>query len=103
MHSAVSKHDVLVIFLKNSDHFCLFYRMDRPFLRICTQQYNPYILPISNSIFTSNNNIKCHNLRKTDSKKQKLEHKCILQECCKTSRRWQRYILLVRGDHCVGD
>jgi len=40
---------------------------------------------------------------KIASKKQNLEHKCILQESCKTVRRWQRYILLVKGDHCVGD
>jgi len=35
--------------------------------------------------------------------KQNLEHKCILQESCKTARRWQRSILLVKGGHCVGD
>ena len=39
--------------------------------------------------------------RKLASKKQNLKHKCILQESCKTVRRWQRYILLVRGDHGV--
>ena len=36
-------------------------------------------------------------------KKQNLEHNCILQESCKTARRWQRYILVVKGGHCVGD
>ena len=41
--------------------------------------------------------------RKIASKKKNLEHKCILQESCKTVRRWQRSILMVRGDHCVGD
>jgi len=36
------------------------------------------------------------------SKKQNLEQICIfLQKSCKTLRRWQRSILLVRGDHCV--
>ena len=37
------------------------------------------------------------------TKKQNLEHKCILQGSCKTVRCWQRSILLVRGDHCIGD
>ena len=44
-----------------------------------------------------------HRKRKIASKKQNLEHKCILQESCKTVRRWQRSILLVKGGHCVGD
>ena len=44
-----------------------------------------------------------HRKRKIASKKQNLEHKCILQDSCKTVKRWQRSILLVRGDHCVGD
>ena len=37
------------------------------------------------------------------SNKKNLEHKCILQESYKTVRRWQRSILVVKGDHCVGD
>ena len=37
------------------------------------------------------------------SKKQNLDHNCVLQESCKTVRRLQRSILLVRRDHCVGD
>jgi len=41
--------------------------------------------------------------RKIASKKQKLEHKCTLKGSCKTMRRWQRSILLVKGGHCVGD
>ena len=40
---------------------------------------------------------------KTASKKQNLEHTCSLQESCKTLRRWQIPILLVKGGHCVGD
>jgi len=66
-------------------------------------------LPISNSIFTSINNIKfdittkdMYN-KKIASKKQNLEHKCILQGSCKAVRRWQRSILLVKGGHWVGD
>jgi len=39
--------------------------------------------------------------RKIASKKKNLEHKCILQESCKTVRRWQISILHVRWDHCV--
>ena len=35
---------------------------------------------------------------------QNLEHKCVLQESCNlTVRRWQTPILLVKGDHWVGD
>jgi len=37
------------------------------------------------------------------SKKQNLDQNCVLQESCKTVRRLQRSILLVRRDHCVGD
>ena len=47
--------------------------------------------------------LKIYTKRKIASKKQNVEHKCILQESCKTVRRWQRYILLVKGGHCVGD
>jgi len=36
-------------------------------------------------------------------KKRDLEHNCVLKESCKTVRRWQRSILLVKGGHCVGD
>jgi len=35
------------------------------------------------------------------SKKQNLEHRCILQESCKTVRRWLIFSLLVKGGHCV--
>ena len=35
--------------------------------------------------------------RKIAYKKQKLEYSC------KTVRRWQRSLLLVKGGHCVGD
>ena len=41
--------------------------------------------------------------RKMAHKNQNPEHKCILQESCKTVRGWQRSILRVKGDHCVGD
>ena len=41
--------------------------------------------------------------RTIDYKKQSLEHKYVLQESCKTVRRWQRSILLGNGGHCVGD
>ena len=36
-------------------------------------------------------------------KKQNLEHNCVLQKSYKTVRRWQRFILLVKVGHCVGD
>ena len=36
-------------------------------------------------------------------KKQNLEHNCVLQESCKTVRRWQSSVLVVKGGHCVGD
>ena len=39
-----------------------------------------YILPISNSIFTSNNIIKFYITTNDIYKKKNLEHKCILQE-----------------------
>ena len=35
--------------------------------------------------------LKIYTKRKIVSKKQNLEHKCILQESCKTVRRWQRF------------
>ena len=41
--------------------------------------------------------------KKIASKKQNLEHKCILQGSCKAVRRWQRSILLVKGGYWVGD
>ena len=47
--------------------------------------------------------LKIYTKRKIAPKKQNLEHKCILQESCKTMGRWQISILLVMGDHCVGD
>ena len=52
-------------------------------------------MPILNSFFTSNNNIivyittKDIYKREIDYKKQTLEHDCVLQESCKTVRRWQ--------------
>ena len=46
---------------------------------------------------------KIYAKRKIAYKKQNLEHNCVLQESCKTVRRWQRSILLVKGGHCVGD
>ena len=70
-------------------------------------EYAVYILPISNSIFTSNSIFlsqqQMYTKRKIASKKQNLEHKCILQESCITVKRWQISILLVKGGHCVGD
>jgi len=71
-------------------------------IRIGTQQYS--LLPISNSVFTSNNDIKfCVTTKdiiiqkeKIASKKQYLEHNCILQGSCKTMRRWQISICLPR-------
>jgi len=46
---------------------------------------------------------KMYAKRKIAYKKQILKRNCVLQESCKTVRRWQRSVLLVRGDHCVGD
>ena len=66
-------------------------------------------MPILNSIFTSNNKsifyvtTKDIYKGKIAYKKQNLEQNCVLQESCKTVRRWQRPILLVKGGHCVGD
>ena len=66
-------------------------------------------MPILNSIFTSKiilyfmSQQKIHTRRKLAYKKQNLEHNYVLQESCKTVRRWQISILLVRGDHCVED
>ena len=43
----------------------------------------------------------CHNKRYIQrGKQQNIEHNCVLQE---SVRRWQRYILLVKGGHCVED
>jgi len=49
-------------------------------------------MPISNSIFTSNNNIKFYITTqiKIASKKQNVEHKCILQERRSLRRRLQK-------------
>jgi len=70
-----------------------FYRINTytKLLRIGTQQYSPhiYILPISNSIFTSiivlkfMSQLKIYTKRKIVTKKQNLVHKCILQGSCK--------------------
>ena len=46
---------------------------------------------------------KVYAKRKIAYKKQTLEHNCVLQDSCKTVRRWHRSILLVKGGHCVGD
>ena len=46
---------------------------------------------------------KIYPKREIAYKKQNLEHNCVLQESCKTVRRWQRSILLVKGGHCVRD
>ena len=46
---------------------------------------------------------KMYAKRKIAYKKQILKRNCVLQESCKTLRRWQRSGLLVRGDQCVGD
>jgi len=62
MHLAIPTHDVLVIILKNAD-----------------QCFHDIYMPISNSIFTSNNDINLY-VTKIASKKLNLEHKCILQE-----------------------
>ena len=67
-----------------------------------------HILPISNSIFNSNNKIIFHVTtkdmnRKIASKKQNLEHNGILQESFKSRDVGRDLFLLVRGDHCVGD
>ena len=47
--------------------------------------------------------LKIYTKRKVTYKKENLEHNCVLQESCKTVRRWQRSVLLVKGGHCVGD
>jgi len=47
--------------------------------------------------------LKIYTKWKITSRKQNLEHKCVIQESCKTVRRWQRSIPLVNGGHCVGD
>ena len=78
-------------------------------LRIGTQQQSLYIYiycRLQSEFFPqiiSNlmSELKICTKRKFAFKKQNLKHKCILQESCKTVRRWQRYILLVRGDHGV--
>jgi len=47
--------------------------------------------------------LKLYTDGKIASKKQYLEHTCILQESCKTVIHWQISILLVKGCLCVGD
>ena len=47
--------------------------------------------------------LKIYTRRKIASKKQNLDHNGVLHECCKSVRHLQRSILLVRGDHCIGD
>ena len=67
------------------------------------------MMPLLNSRFTSKiilyfmSQQKIYTRRKIVYKKQNLEHNCVLQDSCKTVRRWQRSSLLVRGDHCVED
>ena len=46
---------------------------------------------------------KIYTKSKIAAKKQDPEHNCVLQESCKTMRRWQRSILLVEEGHCVED
>ena len=46
---------------------------------------------------------KIYTKREIAYKKQILEHNFVLQESCTTVRRWQRFILLVKVGHCVGD
>ena len=81
------------------------YRMNTStkLLRLGTQQYSPYIYcrtVFSPQIIKLNfiSQLKICTARKIASKKQNLEDKCILQESCKTVGRWQRYILLVKGE-----
>mgnify|MGYP000045936214 CR=1 FL=1 len=73
-------------------------------LRIGTQQFNSYIHCRFQTVFSPQIIILCfmsqqkiNAKRKIAYKKQTLEHKCVLQESCKTVRRWQRSILLVNG------
>ena len=47
--------------------------------------------------------LKIYTKRKIASKKQNLEHNCVLKESCKTVKYWQRSILFVKGGHCIGD
>ena len=77
-----------------------FYRINTyiKLLRISTQQYRFYkycrfqtvyspqiIIYFMSQLYTN-----IYTKRKIASKKQKLDHKCMLQESCKTVRRWQR-------------
>ena len=79
-------------------------------LRIGTHQYGPYIycrfqtayLP-QIIILEFKSQLQIYTKRKIASEKQDLERKYVLQDSCKTVRRWQISILLVKGDHCVGD
>ena len=79
-------------------------------LRIGTQQYSPYIYYQFQTVFSPQIIIlyfmsqqKIYTKRKIAYKKQNLEQNCVLQESCKTVRRWKRSILVVKGGHCIGD
>ena len=80
--------------------------------KIGTLQYSSHIYCQFQTVFSAQiiihvlylmSQLKIYSKRKIASKMQNLEHKCVLQESCKTVRLWQRFILLVKGAHCVGD
>ena len=108
MHLAVPKHDVLVIICKHCVHSISWIHRPNYLGYVHNNKIAIYILPISNTTITSNNNIIFYVTTKDIYKKgnslyKNPEHNCVLQESCKTVRRWQRSILLVKGGHCVGD
>mgnify|MGYP000343770604 CR=1 FL=1 len=91
---------------------CSFYRMNtsNKLLRIGTHQYSPYIYCRFQTAFLPQiiilefkSQLQIYTKRKIAFEKQDLERKYVLQDSCKTVRRWQRSNLLVKGDHCVGD
>jgi len=43
--------------------------------------------------------LKIYTKKKIAAKKKHLEHLRILHKSCKTARRWQSYIMLVKGGH----
>ena len=80
--------------------------------KIGTLQYSSHIYCQFQTVFSAQiiihvlylmSQLKIYSKRKIASKMLNLEHKCVLQESCKTVRLWQRFILLVKGVHCVGD
>ena len=111
MHLAVPKHDIFVTILITSDqcfHSIGWIHRPNNLEQVHTNKVPIYILPISNSVFTSIDNIiicvTTKDIYKKENSfiKQNLEHKCVLQSC-KTIRRWQRSYLDFREHHCVGD